>query len=313
MKTTPKLIVFHPSLYKQSSSTISSLSLPSSLSHRIWVLVFFTLFTFTFLLTVFKNTTLPPPTPPTTPSTTANHQSAAVSAALLHYAAISNTTDRMTSGELSAVATALRRCSPPCNFLIFGLTHETLLWRALNSGGRTVFLDENEYLISKFEQNFTDFEGYDVQYTTKVGKSAELIEHSRIHRKGDCRPVQNLLFSECKLAINDLPNHLYEISWDVILIDGPRGYSAKMPGRMAAIFSAAVMGRSRGGERKSGKRKGTEIFVHDYGREVERVFSEEFLCKENLVEVRDSLAHFVVKEMKGESFEFCLGESSNSS
>lgn len=177
-----------------------------------------------------------------------------------------------------------------------------------------MFLDENEYKISKFEQNFTDFEGYDVQYTTKVGKSAELIDYARVHRKDECRPVQNLLFSDCKLAINDLPNHLYEISWDVILIDGPRGYSAKMPGRMAAIFTAAVMGRSHGGETKSGKRKSTEVFVHDYGREVERVFSEEFLCKENLVEVKDSLAHFVVKETnKGDNFDFCIGKSSSNS
>lgn len=142
-----------------------------------------------------------------------------------------------------------------------------------------------------------------MQYTTKVGKSTELIDYARVHRKGECRPVQNLLFSDCKLAINDLPNHLYDISWDVILIDGPRGYSAKMPGRMGAIFSSAVMARSRRGERK---RRETEVFVHDYGREVERVFSEEFLCKENLVEVKDNLAHFVVREIKkGDIFEFC--------
>lgn len=165
-------------------------------------------------------------------------------------------------------------------------------------------------MISNYEKNFTDFEGYDVQYTTKVSNSKHLVEYARIHRTDECRPVQNLLFSECKLAINDLPNHLYEIEWDVILIDGPRGYSEKMPGRMAAIFTAAVMARSKGrrGERKVGKTGVTEVFVHDYGREVERVFSEEFLCQENLIEVKDSLAHFVVKEIHGESFQFCTGE-----
>ncbi|KAL2924949.1 Protein IRX15-LIKE, partial [Bienertia sinuspersici] len=242
MKSTPKLIVLHPSIYKQSSS--------SSSSHRLWLFAFFTLFTFTFFLTLFKNTTLPPPTPTNTPSSTTNNHHTAVSAALLHYASISNTTDKMTSGELSAIVAAIRRCAPPCNLLVFGLTHETLLWRALNQNGRTVFLDENEYLIANYEKNFTDFEGYDVQYTTKMAKSKELIEYARVHRKDECKPVQNLLFSECKLAINDLPNHLYDISWDVVLIDGPRGYSAKMPGRMAAIFSTAVLARSRGKEAK---------------------------------------------------------------
>ncbi|XP_057546278.1 protein IRX15-LIKE-like [Amaranthus tricolor] len=303
MKSTPKLIVFHPSIYKQSSTQPSS-----SLSHRLLLFAFFSLFTFTFFVTVFKST--PSPVPP--PSTTENHPSSAVNAALLHYAAVSNATDKMTSTELSLIASALTRCHLPsrCNFLIFGLTHETLLWRALNHGGRTVFLDENEYFIKKYEENFTDFEGYDVQYTTVVGKSSELIQYARVQRKGECRPVQNLLFSDCKLAINDLPNHLYEIEWDVILIDGPRGYSPKMPGRMAAIFSAAVMARSKGG-----KRKETEIFVHDYERDVEKKFSEEFLCKENLVQVKDSLAHFVVKDMKGgeTNFEFCRGKNKISS
>uniref|UniRef100_A0A7C8ZSF5 Glucuronoxylan 4-O-methyltransferase n=1 Tax=Opuntia streptacantha TaxID=393608 RepID=A0A7C8ZSF5_OPUST len=216
----------------------------------------------------------------------------------------------MTSAELSLTTTVLRNCSPQCNLLVFGLSHETLLWWALNHPGRTVFLDENEYLISKFEQNFTGFEGYDVQFTTKVSQSEEMIRYAREHRGDECRPVQNLLFSECQLAINDLPNHLYNIDWDVILIDGPRGYSPETPGRMAAIFSAAVMGRTkRRGERKG---KETHVLVHEFGREVERVYSEEFLCRENLVEVRDQLAHFVVApsptsaEEHG-NFEFCTG------
>ncbi|CAL0312139.1 unnamed protein product [Lupinus luteus] len=302
-----KLILFHPSLHKQPLPTL----LPSH--HRLCLLFFLTFFTliFTFvLLTTTISSTIT--TTSTSTSTTVSPLPPSVTKALLHYASIPNTTATtkpMSPNELNAITTTLLQIPQP-NLLIFGLTHESLLWHALNHNGHTVFLDENEYHIANFEKSNPGIEAYDVQFTTKVSDYPNLLSHAKSQSKGDCKPVQNLLFSECKLGINDLPNHIYQIPWDVILVDGPRGYFPAAPGRMSAIFTAAVLAKSK--KSVTGGRTMTHVFVHDIGREVERVFSNEFLCEENLIEKVDLLGHFVIENEaeNGTSSEFCRNSTS---
>ncbi|KAF4374065.1 hypothetical protein F8388_007971 [Cannabis sativa] len=307
-----KLILLHPSIHAKQT--------PTAGSHRLWLIFFVTFFTLAFTITLF-NSTIP------TGAALRNHASSssfpgldstaplprAVADALLHYAAMSNTSGfgpAMTSAEINAVATALRHCGGTpsgCNFLVFGLTHESLLWQALNHNGRTVLLDESEFLVSKFEQSHPGIEAYDVQYTTKVKDSSTLLAAAKSQVRDECRPVQNLLFSDCKLGINDLPNHIYQVPWDVILVDGPRGYFPAAPGRMSAIFTAGILARSK----TEGAAK-THVFVHDFERQVEKVFSEEFLCDENLVEKIDSLGHFVLGKMQSQSSKFCANSTKSS-
>ncbi|PON88100.1 IRX15/IRX15L/IGXM [Trema orientale] len=311
MKSTAntKLILLHPSIHtKQNPNVVGS--------HRLWLIFFVTFFTLAFTVTLF-NSTIP------TGAALRGHASSSSAAsgldstaplprsvadALLHYASLSNSSAgaAMTSSEIHAVAAALRHCAASgCSFLVFGLTHESLLWQALNHNGRTVLLDESEFLVSKFEQSHPGIEAYDVQYTTRVKDAKELLSAAKSRARDECRPVQNLLFSDCKLGINDLPNHIYQVPWDVILIDGPSGYSPVAPGRMSSIFTAGVLARSK----KGGASKTTHVFVHDFQRQVERVFSDEFLCEENLVETVDSLRHFVLGAMEPRSFEFCANST----
>ncbi|KAM0036084.1 putative polysaccharide biosynthesis domain-containing protein [Helianthus debilis subsp. tardiflorus] len=298
MKPTTKFIVLHPSIHKPPLTTTTT----TTTHPRLYLFTLFILLS--LLLTFSLITTLPYTNTTVTPTTTPHPLPTTVHDALLHYATTTapnlTTPPRMSPAELTSIATVLRRCSAGCNFLVFGLTHETLLWHALNVYGRTTFVDENPYFISKLEEKHPGIEAYDVQFTTKVSELKELMKYARSELRNECRPVQNLLFSECKLAINDLPNHVYDVAWDVILVDGPRGYFPKAPGRLSAIFTAGVLARSVGTDK-------THVFVHEFDREVEKVGSDEFLCSENLVERVGSLGHFVVekRDLSVDGYQFC--------
>lgn len=212
--------------------------------------------------------------------------------ALVHFASISNATHRMSDTDIRAMSSVLR-ARAPCNLLVFGLGAESPLWLALNHGGRTVFLEENEFYVKYLEPRHPGMEAYDVSYTTKVRDFRDLLAAARAARAKECRPVQNLLFSECRLAINDLPNDLYDVAWDVVLIDGPSGWNPNSPGRMPSIFTTAVLARS-GATAAKGP---TDVLVHDFQFEVEQVLSREFLCDENRVagSGTPSLGHFVIR------------------
>ncbi|XP_021802364.1 protein IRX15-LIKE-like [Prunus avium] len=304
-----KLILLHPYIQKQGTS------------NRLWLLAFMSIFTLAFLLTIIYTSGLYAYSSTTTTTisaatiTTTTTASSAVPQlpttvinTLLYYAAKSNDTFKMSHADIKPISDALRKCSTPCNFLIFGLTHETLLWKALNNNGRTVFIDENRYFAAYMEEKHPEIDAYDVQYTTKSKELKELVAVAKEQIRNECRPVQNLLFSECKLGINDLPNHVYEVDWDVILVDGPRGDWPDAPGRVMPIFTSGVLARSK----KGGNGK-THVFVHDFGGEVQRVCGEEFLCRENLVEASETLGHYVVERMEEGSFQFCRSHPSSSS
>ncbi|KAL0916614.1 hypothetical protein M5K25_014141 [Dendrobium thyrsiflorum] len=291
-----RLILLQPSLPKHTTATTPPP--PPSAQHRLWLIALISFFAFASILTLLSSSARESRPTNSLLRAAASVSPAAIPApvaalhpylfdALLHYASQSAANGRMAEPELRAISAVLRRRGP-CSLLVFGLGPESLLWRSLNHGGRTVFVDENQYYIAHYEERHPGLEGYDVAYTTKVSELGELLSAARKQVGGECRPIQNLLFSDCRLGINDLPNHLYDVAWDVILVDGPRGYSPASPGRMSAIFTAAVLARSGGAGL-------TDVLVHDYEREVERVCSAEFLCGENLVGVEGQLAHFVIR------------------
>ncbi|CAL0315120.1 unnamed protein product [Lupinus luteus] len=53
---------------------------------------------------------------------------------------------------------------------------------------------------------------------------------------GECKRVRNPRFSKCQLSNKGLPSEVYDIiEWDVIMIDGLKGYFDEAPGKMREI------------------------------------------------------------------------------
>ncbi|XP_030450488.2 probable methyltransferase At1g27930 [Syzygium oleosum] len=206
--------------------------------------------------------------------------------AILHYAT-SRVVPQQSLAEISLCFNVLRDAAP-CNFLVFGLGHDSLMWAALNPHGTTVFLEEGESWIRSVLTKAPSLHAYHVQYPTRLDEADELL--ATYGNERDCMPGHAGLGSEsrCRLALPGLPEEVREKQWDVIMIDAPRGYFAAAPGRMGAIFTAAVMARGRAGEGT------THVFLHDVNRRVERTYAKEFLCMKYKVEGTGRLWHFEI-------------------
>ncbi|KAI5661675.1 hypothetical protein M9H77_20998 [Catharanthus roseus] len=201
--------------------------------------------------------------------------------ALIHYTS-STITPQQTLKEISVTSKILEKKSP-CNFLVFGLGHDSLMWNSLNYGGRTIFLEEDESWIEQIKTRFPMLESYHVTYDTKVNQANNLME---VGKGTECTSILDPRYSMCQLALKGLPNEVYEIKWDLIMVDAPTGYYEDAPGRMSAIYTAGMMARNKeeGGE--------THVFVHDVNREVEDKFSRAFLCDGYLKKQVGRLRHF---------------------
>lgn len=115
-------------------------------------------------------------------------------------------------------------------------------------------------------------------------EAEKLFEHGS---KEECKTVSDPRFSKCPLALKNLPGDVYDMEWDLIMVDAPTGYFDGAPGRMSAIYTAGLMGRNR----EEGE---TDVFVHDVDRVVEDKFSKAFLCEGYLREQEGRIRHFTI-------------------
>ena len=74
--------------------------------------------------------------------------------------------------EFMAVAEAVI-AKRPCNFLVFGAGHDSALWRTVNFGGRTVFLEDAPVWLNVAEDMCHHCEAHYVHYDTFAGWDIE--------------------------------------------------------------------------------------------------------------------------------------------
>ncbi|XP_020578061.1 probable methyltransferase At1g27930 [Phalaenopsis equestris] len=171
------------------------------------------------------------------------------------------------------------------NLLFFGLNPQFLPLAEATTGGSVIFLEDDAERIQRFRLRTTyrNVTVHMVRYNEVAGGAYELLRHGR--EEPDCGRKTSKFFGEtrCRLALSCLPQEVYRRKWDVVVVDGPRGNWPDAPGRMAAIYTAAVIARMG---------SGTDVVVHDVDRMIEKWFSWEFLCHDNLVSAKGKLWNF---------------------
>ncbi|KAL3502443.1 hypothetical protein ACH5RR_036892 [Cinchona calisaya] len=182
----------------------------------------------------------------------------------------------------------------PCNLLVFGLEYQYSTLVSINVGGLTIFLEDNVEKLSTINTTNNTLV-YKLEYPTLAKDAYKLLKHAR--KSKDCSPFSGLLRkSRCKLALKQLPSIIYELKWDVVVVDGPDGHKPECPGRMASIYTASLLARKNYGNV-------TNVVVHDIDRMIEMWFSWEFLCENNLVSSKGKFWNFgIVGEPNATTF-----------
>ncbi|KAK8306540.1 hypothetical protein V6Z12_D03G134500 [Gossypium hirsutum] len=164
--------------------------------------------------------------------------------------------------------------------------------------GITIFLEDDPYKISEINADSNGTHIYEVEYKVPAKKAYELLKHAR--ESPACAPATSLLQqSTCKLALRSLPKQVYQLKWDVVVVDGPIGDAPEAPGRMSTIYTASMLARAG---------TTTHVLVHDVHRTIEKWFSWEFLCEENLVSSKGKFWNFSISNHSN-STRFCSSDT----
>ncbi|CAO2826976.1 unnamed protein product [Amaranthus hypochondriacus] len=211
-----------------------------------------------------------------------------------HTTASSQNSRRITKKEYQFISNIIT-WRAPCNLLIFGWEPEYLRLAKKNAAGITVFLEDTPERTKRMRRsNKTRI--HKVNYGVAAKEAYTLLRHAR--EEVACAPNSGTLeTSTCKLALTNLPDEVYTYKWDVIIVDGPSSDGPEAPGRMTAIYTSSMLARTGNIT--------TNVVIHDVDRMIEKWFSREFLCDENLISSKGRYWNFGIKSGDQTYASFC--------
>lgn len=130
------------------------------------------------------------------------------------------------------------------DLLVFSLGRDSSTWELVNRRGRTVFLEDLPEWIAFSRRESPSRELYAMTYTTEVTGSLGYV-------------------SAAQIPISSLPAEVRSHPWDVVVVDGPKGFAPGQPGRATSIALAARLVRAGG-----------LVLIDDYDRPLERHISQ---------------------------------------
>jgi hypothetical protein len=136
--------------------------------------------------------------------------------------------------------------------LVFGLGHDSKMWYEGNNKN-TYFVENNPIYINMNLNHIPSESIIEYEYNTSVEKSFTLTDKD-IHKFEVSKELQNLA------------------PFDIIIIDGPEGYSNEKPGRLIPCYWATLLSA-----------KGTIIYIDDSNRPLENYCINKYF-KDNYVQ-----------------------------
>jgi glucuronoxylan 4-O-methyltransferase len=184
-------------------------------------------------------------------------------------AALGKSNAQQAKVEYAAVADAIVSASSPHNapkVLIFGAGRDSEAWLLLvrdGLGGSVLFLEDLDRWIQSTRKSVDGVNVVKASYSTRMDEAVALAAFVEEHTDADGKfddAVHRRLWP-------DVPSDVRSVRWDVVLVDGPRGYGAAAPGRSQSIYAARVLAN------EAPKGHKTHVFVHDCNRLVENSFT----------------------------------------